>query len=115
MPARGAVVKFDDRKLRTIVARAPALVTAVLDKTAFDVVRLAKNRVPVDTSRTKNSIVVHKIVDPLSRRIGPDTGYAIFLEFGTFRMAARPYMVPALEGIRAPFIAALSAIYARVR
>lgn len=114
MPAPGAAVRFDDAKLRLIVARAPALVTAVLDKTAFDVVRLAQNRVPVDTGATKNSIR-SRIVNAFTRRIGPTTLYAIFLEFGTFRMAARPFMVPALDGVRAPFIAALSAIYGSVR
>lgn len=114
MPAPGATVKFDDHKLRTIVSRAPGLVTAVLDKTGFDVVRLAQNRVPVDTGATKNSIR-SRVVNVFSRRIGPSTSYAIFLEFGTFRMAARPFMVPALNAVRAPFIAAMSAIYARVR
>ena len=112
MPA-GAVVRVDDKILRRIVARAPDLVEAVVSKTGFDVVRLAQNRVPVDTGATKNSIR-SRFVNRFTRRIGPTTLYAIFLEFGTIRMPARPFMVPALEGVRASFLAALAAIYQRV-
>ncbi len=108
----GAVIKFDDRKLRLIVARAPDLVESVVNKTGFDIVRLAQNRVPVDTGATKNSIR-SRTISRFTRRIGPTTLYAIFLEFGTLRMVARPFMVPALEGVRQPFLNALGAIYRR--
>ena len=55
----------------------------------------------VDTGRLKNSIA-WKRQTLLLRRIGSgiggkkDPGYAFYLEFGTRRMAARPYLRPAL-------------------
>ena len=41
--------------------------------------------------------------------IGPSTNYAAYIEFGTVRMPARPYMVPALEDVRGGFEAAVAA------
>ena len=63
----------------------------------------AKNKVPVDTGATKNSINSN----PASAtglfgtvpawRVGPTTEYAPFLEFGTVYMKERPFLIPALE------------------
>ena len=35
--------------------------------------------------------------------VGPSVNYAIYLEFGTFRMAAKPYLKPAVEAARAQY------------
>ena len=52
----------------------------------------------VDTGATMNSINARRDdAEGLSWKIGPSTEYAPFIEFGTSRMSARPFMIPALE------------------
>ena len=64
----------------------------------------AKDKVPVDTGATKNSIMARpaetfgSIFGSVTAwRIGPTTEYAPFLEFGTVYMKERPFLIPALE------------------
>jgi len=64
----------------------------------------AKNKVPVDTGATKNSIMARPAEafgsmfgSTTAWRIGPTTEYAPFLEFGTVYKQARPFLIPALE------------------
>ena len=52
----------------------------------------------IDTSETVNSIAPRPADrEGLAWRSGPTTDYAPFIEFGTVRMRARPFMVPAAE------------------
>ena len=75
-------------------------VIAATKVAAFAVERKAKEKSPVDTGANRSSIYVAE-VDGIggapAYRIGPTMDYSAFLEFGTFKMPARPYMVPALE------------------
>lgn len=50
----------------------------------------------VDTGRLRQSIGVQKVGEG-HYRVGTNVEYAPYLEFGTRRMAARPFMRPALE------------------
>ena len=54
----------------------------------------AKYFVPVDTGRLQKSIKIGKMDN--GKSIAPDTDYDIYVEMGTSRMAAQPYMRPAL-------------------
>ncbi len=74
---------------------------------AFRVERGGKQRVRVDTGATKNSIEPTFMDGGLTALIGPTTEYAPHIEFGTRFMAASPFMIPALEAERRPFIAAV--------
>jgi HK97 gp10 family phage protein len=56
----------------------------------------AKNLCPVDTGNLMNSIQVDE-VSPTQAIIAPHTDYAEFVEFGVSRMAAQPYMRPAID------------------
>jgi HK97 gp10 family phage protein len=56
----------------------------------------AKINAPVDTGFLRNSITVDS-VNAMEAIIAPHTDYAEFVEFGTSRMAAQPYMRPALD------------------
>ena len=51
---------------------------------------------PVDTGFLRNSIQVDSVT-PMEAIIAPHTDYAEHVEFGTSRMAAQPYMRPALD------------------
>lgn len=56
----------------------------------------AKLRCPVDTGNLRQSIN-HKVIDSeKSVRIGTNVEYAPFVEFGTIKMNAQPYLRPAL-------------------
>ena len=55
----------------------------------------AKLKCPVDTGRLRNSIT-HATQDDVEY-IGTNVEYAAYVEFGTSRMRARPYLRPACE------------------
>ena len=65
----------------------------------------------VDTGATMNSINARPDgIGGLSWKIGPSTEYAPFIEFGTERMSARPFMIPALESEGPRFVEAMRQI-----
>ena len=52
----------------------------------------------VDTGRLRTSITheVEETINEIVGRVGTNLDYAIFLEYGTSRMAARPFLRPGL-------------------
>ncbi|WP_048680509.1 HK97-gp10 family putative phage morphogenesis protein [Kocuria sp. HSID16901] len=82
------------------VGRAPSQaesqVSAALTTSAAHIVTEAKTRAPVRTGFLRGSIAVVPI-GRLSVSVGATANYAAYVEQGTSRMAARPYMRPALE------------------
>ncbi|WP_206050820.1 HK97-gp10 family putative phage morphogenesis protein [Nocardioides speluncae] len=71
----------------------------IVGKVAFDIEAAAKVLVPVDTGNLKNSIAAD--LNGLEATVTADTEYADYVEFGTSRMAAQPYMGPAFD-LRSP-------------
>lgn len=73
----------------------------VIRKAAMDIERDAKNLAPVDTGNLKNSIGHSDLrigtSGQLVAEIGPTANYGIFLEQGTSRMPAQPFMGPAAD------------------
>lgn len=98
-------VTFD--KFRKIAAALPGQTRAVVRKASFDVEGQAKNRVPVDTGALKNSISTEFEDNGLTGIIAPHMEYATFVEFGTKRMSAQPYMTPAAEAVMPAFVSAM--------
>jgi HK97 gp10 family phage protein len=66
--------------------------------------RRAKQLCPVDTGRLRNSIAVELEEGGMNGAVGTNVKYAPFVEFGTSRMPAQPYLLPAFEEERAVFI-----------
>lgn len=86
-----------------ILARARKALRDAVYAGALVIENEAKLRVPVRTGTLRRSIntqVVFQSSTRVTARIGPNTDYAAFVEFGTVRMAARPYMRPALDSKR---------------
>ena len=83
-------------------------VTQAIEIAARNVEKGAKQRIAsppdraVDTGTTVNSIEAKPVGgfikgENIEWRVGPVTEYAVFIEFGTWKMRARPFMIPALE------------------
>ncbi len=79
---------------------------AAIRKAAHDIEAGAKNVVPVDTGNLKNSIQTTMEGD-LTAVVGTHVEYAPYVEYGTRRMAARPYLGPAAELVRPSLEAAM--------
>jgi len=71
----------------------------------------AMYRVPVDTGLTKNSMAndpwMQIYEDDFIASMGPTTFYAPWLEFGTSKMSARPFMIPASDAHQVDFVNAM--------
>lgn len=81
----------------------------VVEDAGFDVSAHAKTIVPVDTGATRDSISAQSVESPhIDLIVGPETHYAPHLEFGTSRMAPRPFMDPAADAVRPSFEKALA-------
>lgn len=59
----------------------------------------------VDTSTLINSIT-SEMEGPATAIVYTDVEYAPYLEYGTSRMAARPFLTPAVEAVRPAFLGA---------
>jgi len=71
-------------------------------KAAFDMERHAARIVPVDTGRLRASIRLE--IEGNTIRMSANTDYAEFVEFGTVKMRAQPYMRPALHNFVNKFV-----------
>lgn len=69
-------------------------INAVMAKTAFDCQALAQQHCPVDTGFMKNSIHVVK-VNETHYMVVVGASYAWFVELGTHKMRAQPFLMPA--------------------
>jgi hypothetical protein len=117
-------VTLDTTKLDQIAAQLQIKTERVLMRFALQVEVEAKQLAPIDTSALRNSIytvgqgadgykeassaaeaanpavqteALPTPVLPTIAHVGPCVDYAAYLEFGTARMAAHPYLMPALE------------------
>ena len=87
-----------------------AMAGLAVAKTALDCEAAAKRKAPVDTGALRNSIGTSIAGDRMSAEIGPTVNYAPYQEYGTSRMAAQPYMGPALDEVTPGFVSAMEQI-----
>lgn len=78
---------------------------------ALAVDRTAKHLAPVDTGFLRRNIRadVAAVLTDLRATVVSGASYSSFVEFGTSRMAARPFLFPAAESERRAFYASLRA------
>lgn len=140
MMAKPIRIRMVYNKLPEIGPEVERRVATIIAKAAFDVQAGAQILAPVDTGALKNSIYVStsrdstyrravqealkanpkaEIVDevrpsaPLQVIVGAAVRYAPYVEFGTRRMAARPYLRPAVDRVKDAFFQALAAVLRR--
>jgi HK97 gp10 family phage protein len=89
--------------------KATDLASKAVRKTALDIEADAKTLAPVDTGNLKGSIGTD-ILGPLAAEVGPTASYGHFVESGTSRMAAQPYMGPAFDRRSPGLVAAMEQI-----
>ncbi|MCR4339334.1 MAG: HK97 gp10 family phage protein [Gemmatimonadaceae bacterium] len=89
-------------------AMVDAKIGVAVRKAAFDIEAQAKARAPVDTGNLRNSI--NASGDGADYRVDSPANYSLYQEFGTRKMAAHPYMIPAAELVKPALIAALKRI-----
>lgn len=106
MPAQ--VVVTVSSRIPEIRGTARRLAEVVVAKAALDIEAQAKARAPVRTGFLRSSIAASGA--GLEWQVSVGAAYAVFVEFGTSRMAARPYLVPAVEAVAPGFIDALAKV-----
>jgi len=85
--------------LQRIVARLKEVWTGELEAVGRAMVEYAQGICPVRTGYLRSTIYFHT-VSPLSFEFGASASYAVFVEMGTYRMAPRPFIRPALDAHR---------------
>lgn len=83
-------------RIPAIAAKAVPMTQRALAKTAYDTEAAAKVLAPVDTGNLMNSIMAEQ-AGALTWRVYANADYAIYVEMGTRKMSARPYLEPALR------------------
>ncbi len=83
-------------KLSAMNAKARKAVGQQIAESALNIQMGAKKRCPVRTGALRNSITVD-FYGKMSAQIGPHMPYAPYVEYGTRKMAAQPYLFPAFE------------------
>jgi HK97 gp10 family phage protein len=103
------VAKAYTSRLPAVIAQFPIRLDAATRAVAENIAERARDRVPVDSGRLKSAIHVERAGAGEYAVIAGDRDawYGHFVEFGTVRSAAHPFMTPASEETR-PTIRAIS-------
>lgn len=89
-------VRIDTAIIDALSAAAPAKAKAAVMKGAFMIEGDAKQMAPVDTGALRNSIESEE-GQGISAVVHDGVEYGIWQELGTRKMAAQPFMIPAME------------------
>ena len=108
-------VKGVDRLVRQLAIKSKQARIATdrqLELSSKRIERTAKVKAPVDTGALKNSIFSAKAGN-LTYKVTAPQHYAIYVEKGTRKMRAQPYLKPALDAERPKLISNLRKLYER--
>jgi len=91
-------VRLDTRRLEQIANGLNSDVDSVLGILAHQVEGISKALAPVDTGALKSSLNTRRIKQN-EWRVQDGVEYGIYQELGTSKMAAQPFLVPAVEKV----------------
>jgi HK97 gp10 family phage protein len=93
--------------LPRLAKAAHAKALAAVHKAAFDIQANAQSYAPVDTGALRASVGVDTSTGALSAIVSVGVDYGEYVEFGTSRAGAQPFLIPAVEDVRPAFEAAM--------
>lgn len=105
-------IKELNAKLRRIDVRVERDIDNEIKRSTLNVESAAKQRAPVDTGRLRSSI--RSLLEKLRGQVFTDVIYSKFIEFGTSRMAAQPFLFPSWEEERPRLIERIRKILAKI-
>ena len=86
-------------------AEVKSKVSKAVQKNGAQMHKAALRNVPVDTGHLKRSITLE--TDSTTATVQEHTDYGIYVEMGTRKMAAQPYIKPAFNSVKDTFISDL--------
>jgi len=86
--------------LRRLLAAQTVTMADAVTAGAQDIQAAARERLPRRSGGLVNSVTIEMAPDGLAATIGTDVATGTYLELGTRRMAARPWLQPALLALR---------------
>ena len=89
-------IEINTQKLEKFANSQDISTDLALKETAYQVEGLAENKAPVRTGALKNSIHTEKVSHE-DYRVADGVEYGIYQELGTYKMAAHPFLIPALK------------------
>ncbi|CAH1192711.1 Neck protein Ne1 [Glutamicibacter phage Montesquieu] len=99
-------------------AEAAQMAVVVVKKTSKDIEATAKQLSPVDTGFNRSAIVTSDLRSTTQTspeaEVKATSSYAAYLELGTSRMAAQPFMGPAADQHEPAFVDAMQQITGRL-
>jgi HK97 gp10 family phage protein len=96
-----------------IARKMPVACGRIVQETLFEIETFAKIVVPVDTGALRASIQT-EMDSQTSGSVFTNQEYAHFVELGTSKMPARPYMTPAAEQARPKFMSKMQDLESRL-
>lgn len=109
----GVEIKIDTKGLQTLAqSLSPLAIDSLVRAAAFDAEGGAKRLAPVDTGFLRSSLSTH-MIGPARAEVGASAEYAAFIEFGTGKSHAQPFLTPASEAAIARLRRVLEIIFAR--
>jgi HK97 gp10 family phage protein len=104
-------ISVDTSGLRRLREQIRSQVEAGVARVAHEIEEDARRRAPVRTGFLRSSIeaIPSDAAEPgtVEWEVGAAAPYGIFVELGTTKMAARPFLTPAAEAGRGPFLDAV--------
>lgn len=94
-------------RAKLLLPKVRARVQQTVAETALLIETDAKQFAPVDTGRLRSSIHAEIAPNGLSATVEVSVNYAVFVEMGTRRQRAQPFLFPAYEKNRGAFVANL--------
>jgi HK97 gp10 family phage protein len=103
-------VNIDTGPLDSLTAALPGNAKKAIMEGAYMVEGDAKQFAPVDTGALRNSIETEE-GKGISAIVHDGVEYGKYQEFGTYKMAAQPFMIPAIEKNTENIISLLAGIF----
>ena len=95
--------------LRRQAAAIPAKVDQATRAYGLQAVAIVQSNAPVDTGAHRAGIGMDAL-GLAHVEVGASSEYAPYLEYGTYKMAARPHVIPGVESVVPAWVAAIEAI-----